>query len=224
MTEIKKSTTIEAWKAALKYILEKGKDFEDKDERVCREILNLMLVIEDPSRDYQRPIEIMNGFEKWVYPSLDEIKQIMLTKEPSATYGSTILGPRIFNYKNTLNQIDDFIIPLLKSDSTSRRAIVSVYDPIMDSKITMKQVISVTNIYFKIKDGKLNLTFFIRSCDYFIGWPVGLFQMHTIQKYVAEKLGILTGSITTISTSAHIFEDNLETIKEVISNEQKRTE
>jgi thymidylate synthase len=207
---------MEGWKAALKHILEKGIDFIDRDDRTCREVLNLILVIDDPSKDFKKPIEVMSSFDKWVYPSLEEIEQIIFTKQASATYGHATYGPRLFNYGNVLNQIDDFIIPLLKSNPTSRRALVCVYDPLLDSKLTTKEIISLTNIYFKIQEGKLHLTFFIRSNDYFIGWQTSLFQMHTIQKYVAEKLGIPTGSITTISTSAHIFKDNFDTIKEVI--------
>jgi len=216
MAEIKKPTSIEGWKAALKHILKKGADFVDKDERVCREVLNLTLVIDDPSQDFKKPIEIMNSFDKWVYPSLEEIEQIIFTKKPSATYGHSITGPRIFNYNNTLNQIDDFIVPLLRTNPTSRRALVVVYDPLLDSNITRKEVVSITALYFKIQDGKLHLTFFIRSNDYFIGGPVGLFQMYKIQEYAAEKLNIPTGPLTIISSSAHIFEDNFETIKKVI--------
>jgi len=216
MVEIKKPKTIEAWKSALKHILDKGKDFIDKDDRKCREVLNMMLIIDDPADDFKKPIEIMNSFEKWVYPSLDEIEQIIFTKQASATYGYSTYGPRMFNYGDVLNQIDDFIIPLLKANPTSRRALVCVYDPLQDSKITTKEIISLTNLYFKIKEGKLHLTFFIRSNDYFIGWPVGMFQMYSIQKYVAEKLDMPTGSLITISSSAHVFEDNFETIQEVI--------
>ncbi|MFH1505775.1 MAG: thymidylate synthase [archaeon] len=216
MVEIKKPNTMEGWKAVLKHILNNGVDFVDRDERKCREVLNLIIVIEDPSKDSKKPVEIMNSFDKWVYPSLEEIEQIIFTKQPSATYGHSTYGPRIFNFGKVLNQIDNFAIPLLKDNPTSRRALVCVYNPLEDSNITSKEVISLTHVYFKVQGGKLHTTFFIRSNDCFMGWPVNLFQMHALQCYVADNLGMPTGSLTTISASAHIFEDNFETIKKVI--------
>jgi len=71
-------------------------------------------------------------------------------------------------------------------------------------------------IYFKIHDSKLELTVNIRSNDFFIGWPANVYQIHLLQKYVADKLKISTGKITIFSNSAHVFQEHFEKIRKVI--------
>jgi len=44
-------TCVEAWKDSLKYVLEEGADFIDSDNRQCREVLNLVVNIEQPEKD-----------------------------------------------------------------------------------------------------------------------------------------------------------------------------
>jgi thymidylate synthase len=115
------------------------------------------------------------------------------------------------------NQVDDFIIPLLKKDPNSRRAVVVLYSPVADSRVNKKETPSLISIFIKIIEKKLTLTIVIRSNDMFIGWPANIYQVYLLQKYVGEKLGIETGSITTISHSAHIFTEYDEEIKAALS-------
>jgi thymidylate synthase (methanogen type) len=211
--EIKEKTALDAWKKSLKYILDNGIDFIDKDKRNCRETLNLTIIIEDSEKDYEKPIDIMQQFE-WVYPSKEELESIMLNKEQPASYEYSY-GPRIFNFKG-VDQINDFIIPILKKDPSSRRAIITLFDPSIDSNLLSKNVPSLLYIYFKIKDGKLTLTCSIRSNDLFIGWPGNIYQIILLQKHVAGLLGIQTGELTTVSGSAHIFHEHFEMIEKIL--------
>lgn len=211
--EIKEKTVVDAWKKSLKYILDNGVDFIDRDERNCRETLNLTIIVKDPEYDYDKPIDIMQQFE-WVYPSKEELESIMLSREQPASYEYSY-GPRIFNFKG-VDQINDFILPLLKKDPTSRRAIITLFDPSTDSNLLSKNVPSLLYIYFKIKEDKLTLTCSIRSNDLFIGWPGNIYQIIMLQRHVAELLGIKTGELTTISGSAHIFHEHFEMIDKIL--------
>jgi thymidylate synthase len=215
--EIIKETVMEVWKAALSHILEEGTDFKDRENRMCREVLNLTLTITNPKNRIDAPMEVMNRSEKWVYPSKEEISGIMLQNKTSTIYEYTY-GPRIFNFQNQKNQIADFVIPLLKKDPTSRRAVVILYEPVKDSKIENKNIPSLILIYFKIKEHRLYSTCFIRSNDLFVGWPANIFQINTLQEYLAEKLQLDIGELTTFSASAHIFEEHFDDIKEIIKN------
>lgn len=213
--EIIKDSTLEAWKATLKLILDKGTEIIDKDNRSSKEILNIIIKINNPGQDITKPIEIMKGLKKWIYPELDELEDVFFKKESSFVHYYTY-GARIFNYANTKNQVDDFIIPLLKKDPNTRRAVVVLYHPVVDSKIGIKEIPSLTSIFFKIIDNKLILSTVIRSNDMFIGWPANIYQFYLLQKYVAEKLDLETGSITTISHSAHVFEEYNEEMESVL--------
>ncbi len=212
--EIIETTTLQAWKSALSHIKSSGEDFIDHDDRTCREVLNLNITVNDPKKDFEKPIDMMQEFE-WVYPAKEELSSIILNKTPSAAYEYTY-GPRIFNYANQIDQINSFIIPLLKKDPSSRRAILSLFNPVTDSNNVSKNMTSLLFIYFKIKNNKLELTCFIRSNDFFIGWPGNIYQIFVLQKYTAEKLNIDTGALTTISCSAHIFHEHFEYIDSII--------
>jgi len=214
--EVKSETIKDAWKSSLKYILKSGEDFTDENNRVCREVLNLIIEVNNPGEDITVAIDVLNRFKKWVYPPLDEIGDLILSRKLSPTY-SYSYGPRLFNFQNTINQIDDFIIPLLKRNSFSRRGIVLVWNTIQDSNIYRRDVPGLISIYFKIRKKKLNATMVVRSNDIFFGWPANLYQIFVLQDYIAKKLGCQIGSLTTFSNSAHIFKDQFEDIQQVIS-------
>lgn len=215
--EIKSETTISAWKSSLKYILESGKDFTDENNRVCREILNLVIKVENPEKDITGAVEILNSFKKWVYPPIDEIAEVIMSRKLSPTY-SFSYGPRLFNFDNTINQIDDFLIPLLKKNNFSRRGIVTLWHPTEDSKSYKREIPALISIDFKMRNKKLNVTAIVRSNDLFFGWPANIYQIFVLQEYVAKELDCKTGSLTTFSNSAHIFKDQFEDIQKVISD------
>ncbi len=214
--EIETETTTEAWKRALKYVFENGKDFEDNN-RVCREVLNLTIKIKSPEKDITGPIEILNSFKKWVYPPLEEIKNIIQSKNLAPVY-SYIYGPRIFNYRNKVDQIDDFVIPLLKNTRESRRAVVTLWDPEEDASIYKKGVPGLISLDFKLRKNRLNITAVIRSNDLFFGWPANIFQIYSLQELMVKKLDCFPGSITIFSTSIHIFKDQFEDLKKVLES------
>ena len=211
---INANTCIEAWKKSLKYIIDEGEDFTDNDNRVCRETLNLVVNIEQPELDNDKVIDLMKQFE-WIYPTIEELSAIMFNKEYHVIYEFSY-GPRIFNFLGQKDQINDFIIPILKTNPNSRRAVISLFNPYTDSDIMNSNIPSLMFIHFKIKNNKLNCTFFIRSNDFFIGWPGNIYQIYLLQKYVADKLNIKTGVLTTISCSAHVFHEHFDNIKKIL--------
>jgi thymidylate synthase len=215
--EIIVTTPYKAWIRALEYVYEEGNDFIDMEKRVCREGLNLSLTIEDPSKEPLRPIQILNSFDKWIYPSSNEIRDIVLERQSSPAF-SYSYGPRLFNFSNRIDQVDRFIIELLKSDRNSRRAVLSVWSPEEDSKIYQKEIPSIISMQFHIRSGHVHMTEFIRSNDVFFGLPANAYQLLVLLDYVSRKLGLPIGSITIFSTSAHIFHDQFDDIKKVLGS------
>ena len=213
--EICERTVEQAWKNALKYILSSKDTYhEEKNNRTCIEVLNLQITITEPSMDISKPIEILNSFQKWVYPNLSEISSLVFSKIVNPVYDYNY-GPALFNYGNMLNQIDDYVIPSLKKNPSSRRAIATLWNPSSDSKITNRQVPGLVFIDFKLRKNKLHTTTLVRSNDIFFGWPANIYQVFILQKYICEKLNCKPGPMSTFSTSAHIFDDQIEYIKKV---------
>ena len=215
--DIKEKTTLDAWRSALKFVKDKGNNFIDEDKRICREVFNIYIEVLNPSKDVIKPIEIIEGFKKWFYPPLSEISNITLSKKLSPMYAYAY-GPRIFAHNKKIDQINDFIIPLLKSNTTSRRAVVSIWMPDMDASVEGKDMPGILIIDFKLRKKKLNASMIIRSNDFFLGWPANIYQTHILQKYVCDKLNVEAGFIGVFSTSAHIFKDKFEEICSVIKS------
>ena len=165
--------------------------------------------------DVKEPAKVLANSRKWVYPKPNEIESIMLESDLGNSYVYSY-GSRIFAFSGVKNQIDDFLIPLLKSDSMSRRGIISIWDPLKDDSLEGVAVPGLVIIDFKIRQEKLYISAVVRSNDIFIGWPANLYQLFVLGKYVAEKLNVTIGSIDTFSTSAHIFKDNSEDIKKIV--------
>ncbi|MFH1317379.1 MAG: thymidylate synthase [Candidatus Woesearchaeota archaeon] len=208
-------TANQAWKEILKLILDKGIDFNDENKRTCREVFNILIRLEEPEKEITRPIKILNDFKNWKYPSIEDIKQVMLSNKGTPDY-SYSYGPRMFNFQNKIDQINDFIIPLLKESPSSRRATIIVWDPVQDSNVFKRDIPGLVMIDFKLRKERLNMTAVIRSNDVFFGWPANIYQLFELQNFISRKIGCKIGTLDTFSISAHIFEDQFEFIKKVL--------
>lgn len=214
MTEIKGETALEVWKKALKLIIEQGSDYEDRRNRICREYLNLVLTIED-TKNIDKPVEVLNSFGKWVYPPMEELRTFFLGRKEVPGYYYHY-GDRAFN-PVWRNQVDDYIIPLLKSNPSTKRAIIVFYNPKIDSYLNRKEIPGLIMVNFNLRKNKLHVTSIIRSNDMFHGWPGNICQINMLQEYIAKQVGCQTGKIVTISVAAHIFDDQFEDIEKVIA-------
>ena len=195
---------MDAWKGALARIKQKGNSFVDDEKRVCFECENMVLSISDLS-DVKAPLQWIRSQADWFYPSDDELKNAIFSgqTQDSELYA---YGERIFHFRKQVNQIDEFIIPLLKEHPLSRRALVVLSDPLVD-EASSRNVVSLISLWFRIVNDRLCVTATLRSNDFLLGWPANVFQVRLIQEYVAKELGIPLGDITTISLSAHFFDD-----------------
>ena len=114
---ISENNAIDAWKKALSAIKEKGKDFIDQDNRVCRQYLNLIIEIKNPGKNITEPIELLNSMKNWKYPRLEEIANVMLSSKLSLDYAYSY-GSRIFDFAKKTDQINEYVIPLLKKNQS----------------------------------------------------------------------------------------------------------
>jgi thymidylate synthase len=180
---------------------------------MCKEMLNISTTIQT-TEGITKPIEILNKFNKWVYPTPEQIRKSIMGKEDSSEYYYNY-GKRAFDLDG-INQIDDYLIPLLKKIPTSKRGIVVFYSPQKDTLPLRKETPGVVMINFIIRNNKLCSTMIIRSNDMFHGWAGNVAQAYFLTKYVADELNYTIGSINTFSISAHIFEEQFEDIKKVL--------
>jgi len=211
---IKGKTAMEVWKQILDHIIHNGGEFKDRKDRICKESLNITATVET-TEGITKPIEMLNKFNKWVYPTPDQIRASILGKDPHVSEYYYNYGQRAFDF-NGLNQIDDYVIPLLRKTPTSKRALVVFFNPQKDTIEPRKEIPGVVMMNFNIREGKIHTTMIIRSNDMFHGWPGNIAQAYFISEYISKELNYPIGNITTVSISAHIFNTQFEDIYKVI--------
>ncbi len=173
-----------------------------------KEVLNLMVVLEpeDPDNpalpDY---LGITKQDLEAYYPQL--ISNIEF-EGTSYTYGNRLRHvPRKMQEEMSgiIDQIET-IVEELKRAPYSRRAIALTWR--VEEDITNKSPPCLILIQCMISDHKLHLTAFIRSNDMFAAWPKNAFGLRKLQQLIAAPLEVPIGTLTTISSSAHIYEQN----------------
>ena len=184
------STPGAAWRWCIALIESHGSHVLTEDGQHTKEIRNMVLQVENPLTGW--PI----AGSGWNIPALDVyVRDQILGSENrtgfSYTYGERIV-PRL-----------DALIEKLKEEPESRRAVLSMW---RDSDYDIQHPPCWMTLDFLIRNDILHLTAFIRSNDMKQAWPQNMYGLAKLLEYVALGVGVETGSITTISASAHIYE------------------
>lgn len=117
----------------------------------------------------------------------------------------------------TINQFEK-AYEQLKADPDSRQATIVLFNPVQDYRETKDK--PCTNlIRFTIRDGKLNMTVFMRSNDIWFGTPYDIFNFTMMQEIMAGKLGVEVGKYEHIADSLHIYEQHFEVAKQLIQTD-----
>jgi thymidylate synthase len=196
---------MESWRTALENIRANGFSFTDDEGRVCHEIENFVVTVNDLS-DIQSPLQWIRGQADWYYPSDEELRTALFSHDTEEV-NRFAYGSRIFHFRSELNQLDDYVIPLLQKHPDSRRALVALADPVADEVTSTRNFVSLLSVWFRLIKGRLCTTMVVRSNDFLLGWPANIYQARLLQEYVAQKLGVSCGTITSVSLSAHYFSD-----------------
>jgi len=114
----------------------------------------------------------------------------------------------------TINQFEKAFEQLQK-DPDTRQATIVLFDPYKDYRETKDK--PCTNLMrFTIRNGKLNMTVFMRSNDIWFGFPYDVYNFTMIQEIMAGRLGVEVGKYTHIADSFHIYEQHFEVGQQLI--------
>lgn len=220
-----KTLTIErGWRALVNRIMNGGQEIEDERGSRIKELLNTVLVIKDPTNE-----DVPDGYF-WQGEKLEDYKEQFINSDRqgfSYTYGNRLRGyfqePRITEYdihnnphilSTPVDQVEK-VIKRLKNDSTSRRATMVTFDPIVDHE--KEEIPCMIVVDFKIRDKQLYTTGLWRSHDVFGAVIPNLFGLSHLAQYVAGELDVEMGTMTIQSISAHIYEHNWDEARKYIS-------
>lgn len=122
----------------------------------------------------------------------------------------TAYGWIVKRYQLTQNLIDT-----LKNDPGNRRMVLSLWQNEFLKTAALPSC--VWNSEWNITNGKLNLLVNSRSSDVPLGLPFNIVQYATFCYLIAHCLGLKPGQFTFVTNDAHIYENQVDGIKEQIA-------
>jgi len=189
-----------AWIEAVSYILDNGRTVEDVVE-VC----GLLIVVNDGSKDdeiYKKYVD--KKMVAWM------TKQNFGSSTPIHDWGYSY-GQRLKNF-NGVNQLNE-VYKKLSSNCYAKSATIAFEDPAVDFAGHMP---CINVIDFKIRNNKLNIYCFFRSQDIGKKMCADIKAISIIQDVAAKKLKVQAGTITNFIASAHIYNEDISHLNNVL--------
>lgn len=131
-------------------------------------------------------------------------------------------GPRLFNLRGQ-NQIKN-ITKLLRTNPSSRRAVIQLFDAQDLKKIDRKEIPCTCTLQFFIRNKKLHMVTTMRSNDVFLGLPHDIFTFTMIQEILARDLGVNLGSYSHFVGSLHLYDRNFKDARKYLNEGVQSTE
>jgi len=109
-------------------------------------------------------------------------------------------------------------IHLIKTNPTSRRIIISLWDPNVNDMVALMPCMMTYNFYVDTKNKKLNLSMYIRSSDTLLGYPWNVAYSSLLVYMICNLEGVnLTPGELLISTcDQHIYKNHLPVVQKLI--------
>jgi thymidylate synthase len=112
----------------------------------------------------------------------------------------------------------DRVVNMLKNDRDTRRAIINIYDPSVDS-VHGKDIPCNNWLSFISRLGKLHMNVATRSNDVMWGWSgINQFEWSVLQEIVAHLTGNQIGTLTFNVTSLHVYEKHWDKAARIVDS------
>ncbi|MDO4747360.1 MAG: thymidylate synthase [Candidatus Saccharibacteria bacterium] len=191
-------------------------------------ILEILWIYQAASNDVRwlqnRDVKIWNEWEiaedgTYQGRNINQIFAKNHPEEPATDFAHTIgtaYGWIVNRYGLIQNLIDT-----LKHNPGNRRMVLSLWQNEWLETAALPSC--VWNSQWNLIDGKLNLLVTSRSSDVPLGLPFNVVQYATLCYLIAQVVGAKPGQFTFITNDAHIYENQIDGIKEQIARYDKAT-
>ena len=189
-------------------------------------VLEILWIYQQASNDVrwlqERGIKIWNEWEiaedgSYQGRNLNEIFTSKHPEEEPQNFAHTIgtaYGWIVKRYDLISN-----LIETLKSNPGNRRMVLSLWQNEWLETAALPSC--VWNSQWNVTDGRLNLLVTSRSSDVPLGLPFNVVQYAVLCHLIAQSVGVEPGQMTFITNDAHIYENQIEGIKEQIARYDK---
>lgn len=204
----------EVFPVILKTLMEHGEKSSPRGVPT-REVRSLMIQIEEP---HQRFLKLSNLNYPLIF--LKQLLSIVGREEPSAILFYETLedgahtAAHIYNdlsNSQTKRYLEDIFV-LLRKDPDSRQAIY----PVLACNTNSSQLSITVCVQFFIRHAALHATVYMRSNDIWKGLITDIHFLAFLQEVLAAWLEVEIGTYTHIIGSAHIYENRLMAIQNLI--------
>jgi thymidylate synthase len=127
--------------------------------------------------------------------------------------GADSYATRLFDYEHSGRDQIAWVIDRLRADASSRSATITTLQPHTDT--TYIPCVSVLD--FWLPDDAVELVVYAHSIDFGAKGYGNLVELASLQRRVADALGLPVGRLVMIVKSAHVYETELEYVKAVQS-------
>jgi thymidylate synthase len=207
LVNVKVNTIGEAWLDIARDILARGHE-GTYDGAAMREALMATLHVARPaSRD--ELIELFAEPERlaWMHANFTDPTRVAELGD-AASYAT-----RLYDYENRgLDQIAGVVKKLI-DDPTTRNAAITTFQPLSDTSY----IPCVSVLDFFIDGGRLALSIYAHSIDFGAKGYANLVELAHIQEHVANAVGLSLGPLTMIVKSAHVYESELDYVRNVLA-------
>ncbi|MBI2411102.1 MAG: hypothetical protein HYV32_04395 [Candidatus Kerfeldbacteria bacterium] len=201
-------TVADVWPKVLHGILRFGETKKSNHTNTTqKELLNIVTVVTDEDPDNIIWADYFDFTREHLQGYLPQV----MTPDPIPSISYTY-GMRLRNH-NGVNQVHT-IIEKLKKTAWDRQAVAVTWNVEQDNESPHPPCLDIVQAL--IKYDKVYLTVYFRSNDMFRAWPENAFALRAMQKEIADAIGFPMGSLTVVSNSAHIYEENINKAKDIV--------
>jgi thymidylate synthase len=168
----------------------------------------LDLVVEDPSKK-DGLIERFGDPERllWMRANFNDHVPV------AELGGADSYATRLYDYEGSGRDQVAWVTDKLRNDPSSRSAIITTLQPLSDSSY----IPCVSLLQFWMSGECLELVVTAHSIDFGTKGYANLIELAQIQRRVGESLAAAIGRLILRTSSAHLYERDLETLRSILS-------
>jgi thymidylate synthase len=209
----------------MRFNLQEGFPAVTTKKLAWRAVVSELLWFLEGSGDERRLAEILHG-------TRDSSKKTIWTANAEADYWKSkarfegdlgrVYGVQWRNWSNFLaykfDQIQ-ILIDGLKNDPSSRRHIVSAWNPGELDQMALPPCHVLSQ--FDVTDGYLSCQLYQRSCDMFLGVPFNIASYSLLTHIIARECNLKVGDFIWTGGDCHIYNNHIDAVNEQLSRTPK---
>jgi thymidylate synthase len=184
-----------------------------------RAVVSELLWFLEGSTDERRLCEIQHGTRDpakttiWTANANEQGAALGYENTDSVKELGPVYGAQWRNF-NGVDQIE-WVINEIKTNPTSRRLIVSAWNPVEIDKMALPPC--HTLFQFSVQNDRLSCQLYQRSCDLLLGAPFNIASYALLTHIVARITGYMVGEFVYTLGDAHIYHNHFDAVREQVS-------